>query len=803
MSLIGCGGATNFPDSVASSAASGPPISGSVFGGHAPIVGAHVYLLQPSTTAYGGVATSLLGNNNTTSDSSGVYKLTANVNDPHVPTAAPAPEYVTSDSTGSFSFTGAYKCMVGQPVYVYAFGGNVGPTSGTPVTFTGDIKISATSATQANNGTFTYTFTFTTTNAPTTPLAVGDTVNLALTNDGVFSGDFGDGWNNLKTVTVATVNSTTNPTSFTGTSANNTFVFGGATGTGTYTFTVAPTNPTAQNNSIVELATLGNCPSSGNFSTAGNGALSFVFLNEVSTVATAYTFQPFTLAANNDAWHIGTTGGTQAQLAIANAANTAAQLYNIQGNGPASTTADGEGHIANATTPNGNGTVPQAEIDTLADIIASCVDSTPGSGGSASSQCSAIFKIATDNGETGGIQPTDTGTAAINIARFPDGNHSAGNGNVDATFAKDLFAIASGTVPFTPELAAVPNDWTLAITYTDGSIAKTNGNSPHAIAVDGSGNVYHADFGTDTFSVLSPLGIPTTITITAPNTLDGPVSIALDSSSSNVWLANLNGTTVSRCPIAGGTCVATSLGGLTNPQDAEIDGSGNVWVSASGTPPARRNGNITNQGIVEISSAATPGVLHTFTNANDVDGPTGLSITSGAAGDIYAADTAGANVISQCTGAAGCTELTGAGTPATDDTAVDGNGDIWITNNDGTVAAIAVTGTNFVEVGNSLFTTGATTASDGVAIDGANNAWVSNSGASTVFVLTTAGVVNSTTGFKSTSGLDPDGIAVDPSGNVWYDTTNGGIVELVGAAAPTVTPLSFAVANSKLGTKPK
>jgi|GEM_PF-1404659 len=790
---------TNFPDSVAGSAAAGPPISGTVYGGHAPIVGAHVYLLQPSTSAYGGVATSLLGNNGATAGSGG-FTLTANVNDPHVPTTSPAPMYETTDSSGSFNLTGAYTCVMGQPVYIYAFGGNVGPTtSGASATFT-ITQIVVSGATTGTGGTATYTVTI----SPATTLTVGQSVTIGgLNNKHDAHFNTVDG---AQTVTAAAPNSTT--FSFVASDDNGNIV------DGTYTsddfgkkgtVTAAIINPAALNNSVVQLATLGNCPSSGNF-TSGAGSLSAVFMNEVSTVATAYTFQPFTLAANNDAWHIGTTGGTQAQLGIANAANTAAQLYNIQGNGPASsTTADGDGHIANATTPNGNGTVPQDEIDTLADIIAACVDSTPGSGGTPSTQCSAIFRIATDNGETGGTRPTDTATAAINIARFPDGNHSAGNGNVDTTFAKDLLAIPTGTVPFMPELTAAPNDWTLAITYSGGTIAAANALSPHNIAVDGSGNIYHADFNTNTFTVLSPLGVPTAIT--APTTLDGPTSIALDSNatgvSSNVWLANQNGTTVSRCPIDGGTCVATQFGSnLTQPQDAEIDASGNIWATAAEGGPNRNS----NGGLVEMSSATTPTVLHTFTT--NLDEPTGLSIAAGTNGLIWVGDTADGNDISRCNTTV-CTVNGGVGTN-TENTAIDSSGDIWVAGND-TVTAITSTFASLT--GGQPIDTGLNQINDGLAIDGNNTVWVANNGSDTVlaFSATNGGTtavgavleVSPKQGYKSSAGLAPEGIAVDPSGNVWYDTTNGGIVELVGASAPTVTPLSFAVTTSKLGQKPK
>ena len=56
------------------------------------------------------------------------------------------------------------------------------------------------------------------------------------------------------------------------------------------------------------------------------------------------------------------------------AAINAANLYNIQGV-PLGTTSAGEGHIAHQATVAGNGTVPQEELDTVADILAACVDS--------------------------------------------------------------------------------------------------------------------------------------------------------------------------------------------------------------------------------------------------------------------------------------------------------------------------------------------------------------------------------------------------------------------------------------------
>ncbi len=90
------------------------------------------------------------------------------------------------------------------------------------------------------------------------------------------------------------------------------------------------------------LAALGNCPSGGNFLTQ----TPFITVNEVSTIAAAYAFAGFA----TDATHVSSSGSGLAQTGIANAFANATNLASI------STGA------ALATTPAGNGTVPQAEI---------------------------------------------------------------------------------------------------------------------------------------------------------------------------------------------------------------------------------------------------------------------------------------------------------------------------------------------------------------------------------------------------------------------------------------------------------
>lgn len=102
---IGCGASANFGSTATDSPSPGIALSGTLFGGRQPIVGAHVYLMSPGTTGYGSASTSLLTTGNGT-DAIGTY--------------------VTTGSTGGFNVTGDYTCTPGALVYVLAVGGDPG-----------------------------------------------------------------------------------------------------------------------------------------------------------------------------------------------------------------------------------------------------------------------------------------------------------------------------------------------------------------------------------------------------------------------------------------------------------------------------------------------------------------------------------------------------------------------------------------------------------------------------------------------------------------------------------------------------
>jgi hypothetical protein len=843
--LVGCGGALNIPDSVASSEAAGPAVGGSMFGGHAPITGAHVYLLQPSITAYGGLATSILGNNGATSANG--FAITANVNDPNVPVGA---NYETTDSGGNFSFTGAYNCKVGQPVYIYGYGGNIGATANsTTTTTTTTVPLGISAATATGTG-FTYTFTFTVTGTPATALAVGDTVNLTLANDPNTANrrdpsNAGTGWTMLHTAMVTSVNFATHQFTATGTTQTT----NGATGTGSYTFTTntttTTTNPAINNNSIVEFLTLGNCPSSGNFS-SGSTPIQFVYLNEVSTVATAYTFQPFTLLTNNDAWHIGTPGTTQAMLGIANAATTASQLYNIQGASTnISTSDDGEGHLANTLTAAGNGIVPQATIDSLANIVANCVDSVPATVGTPTAQCSALFAVATEDGTTTGTPPVDTGTAVINIARFPAGNNSSNN--VNTTYASTLFALqGTGTVPYVPDLHATPNDWTIAINYPAAAItgfpfaANPAFGLAESIEVDGNGDIWVT--GQTDFSIVRLDSQGVIFPATAENDLGYiPGYVSVDGNN-NAWTGNANTTS----PIfeAGANGVFTATFGTANQFGKAYvniaDNAGDDFFFASTTAVGGTGGTGGNFEMFEYPAGSTTTTVPTESSISPSTFPAGDNIAHGALdanGDFWLTTETSFQIAKVTNAGAKVWSKTVGQQP--EFVAIDNNGTGWIPGYEADeVYQITSGGTS------TTLTSGSTGAAlvfpFGSAVDGNGNVWITNrcgpnndcgtAAHSRTLVeingtgTTTPGTINTAispgtnylpeaqypaTATAFTAILqDPLNIAIDPSGNIWITNYNSGgvssVTEIVGTAAPVFTPLSAAAGAtpSKLGAKP-
>jgi hypothetical protein len=509
------------------------------------------------------------------------------------------------------------------------------------------------------------------------------------------------------------------------------------------------------------LAALGNCPSSGNFLSS----TPYIVVNEVSTVAAAYAFAGFA----TDATHVSSSGTPLAQIGIANAFANATNLAGV------STGA------ALATTPAGNGTVPQAEINTLANILASCVNSSGAyTGPTNPSTCYTLFNDAQSAGSSGTI-PSDTATAAINMAHNPGANIAA------------LYGLSTANPPFGSALGAQPNDFTISLSISTPNVLGLGG-----IAIDGLGNAWFENSGSGSGAFLSEysnLGAPI-----APATgyVAAGGALAVDASD-NVWIIGSGLIEVSNSgalisPSTGYTGLPDQSGGIA------FDVGGNVWVSSflytisefsnsgavilpAATAEPTRNGYSGSD--YNTTSPAVDGSNNVWTSFDDYQeyGIATVNLTgvlnSFFGGGVYQ----GTNSL----------------------LAIDHSGNVW-------VGGIGLS--EFSNSGGALspstgYTGGGLLGVAALAIDGAGNIWISqpnNSSADNVAEFSNSGSpVSPSTGYVAGAGYSKGGsIAVDGSGDVWIacGTYYGGLIELIGAATPVVTPIAVGTKTNTLGARP-
>ena len=516
------------------------------------------------------------------------------------------------------------------------------------------------------------------------------------------------------------------------------------------------------------LAALGTCPGSVGVNHIFSSGL-YVVINEVSTVAAAYSFAGFA----TDAVHVSSSGTTAAKLGIANAFVNAAILETL---------ATG---VANAAPPpgvgyfGGGGSVPQTAVNTLGNILAACVNSS----GPSSSACTGLFSNAT-NGST---QPTDTATAAINIAHNPAANVTT------------LYGLASAYAQFSPALTAQPNDFTLAIYYNAG----TTGSGP--VVADGSGNIWWTDTVAD---VVNHEGYdPTPAGQFGGNTGYAvpyyPAATALDVNG-NLWSVNGNdggpAPSLNEITSAGATGSGSPFSalGITNPTGLALDGSSNSWITNSASPGA----------VIKASSA---GALSGTFSTGGIVAPQAVAIDP--SGNAWIADNINSVIKLSSTGSplSGTSGYTGIGLNSPTAIAIDHAGNVWVTNKSGN-NVIVISSTGGAVSGSTGYTAASMTQPSSITLDGAGNAWVKalgpNTGNYTITEFSNSGaVLSGPNGYFSTSS---GGIAIDQSGDVWTNyayvqalfSTQWYVEELVGAAAPVATPLSVGVANNTLGTRP-
>lgn len=511
------------------------------------------------------------------------------------------------------------------------------------------------------------------------------------------------------------------------------------------------------NHALVLVSALGSCVD------LINNAHAFVYVDEVSTVAAAYALAPFMTSFD----HVGasatnTVGLTNAFLN--------AQLLANSSNGQSS------------SLPS-NLAIEQGKLYSLANAIAACVNSD---GGSA---CTPLFTAATPAGASA---PRDVLGALLNIVKHPGSNVAR------------VFNTIAPTPPFGGGLTRAPHDWTMSMTVTGGGLWE-----PTALAVDGSGNVWVANFG-------GPVN-------NGPNTagnagdLNNPLGVVAYTP---------QGTPFSAAPFA--ATQQTEVYGLT------LDRNGDVWVTSEEN--IGHNGTFGSIAKIAGASSANTGALLGVFSDDTIDFPESIA-SDPSTGNIIVGNYAGStatvydihgNFVKNVgagyavfpddvtsDGAGGVwianqgyytiTHVPASGTPQVihccreaNTIALDPQGNVWVTNfgtlstGEYTISEVSPTGNVLInnEVVPGLSTPG------GAAVDAGGQFWVLNyhSGSLLGIAGNNTGVTPGTPLSPVPLGSDakliePFSIAPDPSGNLWVSNrAKNNVVMFFGLATPTATP---------------
>ncbi len=558
-----------------------------------------------------------------------------------------------------------------------------------------------------------------------------------------------------------------------------------------------------------------------------------IVINERTTVAVAYTMAQFFTPSGID----GTYPGLQ------NAAAIAQNLVDLS-NG-------GIGGVLDSF-PNGGSTSTRATLNSLANMLASCVRTE--------SNCDSLFELATP---PEGFIPVNTLRAAVNIAHFPWQN------------VTELFALSQEQILYEPALTsdAGLTAWTLALRY-QGNGSELDG--PGNIAFDKDGNAWVCNNYVFQLDPLDPEGrvcgddhllkfTPTGEDFPGAPYQGGGLygagyGITLDPDG-NVWVGNFgfqgtncpfsieelsqtvskfasDGTPIS--PNSQGNEIGEDHGGfqgagntLRQPQGTVSDRDGNIWIASCSTdsvtqfPKGNPNQAFKLQPLDDMDNSL---VIKPFDIAIDVDG--NAWVTGNESNSVIAFDKDG-NLIRTVTGDL----ASDAGIFLPMGIASDTLGNVWVSNSgeiqipcDGSTVPtlfdiiVLTEDPNFTGVNASVtmiepdgtpigpFKGGGLLIPWGIAVDGNDNVWVANFQGSAVSQICGAAQENCPPGFETGDPISPDGgyffdglkrntgVQIDPSGNVWL-TNNweifavqqnpGGheLVVFIGLAKPVRTPL--------------
>jgi hypothetical protein len=516
------------------------------------------------------------------------------------------------------------------------------------------------------------------------------------------------------------------------------------------------------NTGIVQMAALGECPASKSMASQ----VPYLVINEVTTVAFAYSMSGF----GTNAFTVSSTAA--GKTALANAFANANNIVTL-----------GDGQAPSVVNGNANSINPQAKIYELANILATCVNTSS----SSSSQCSSLFSTATTSS---GTAATDESNAIFNIAQNQAQNVSA------------LWNLRPSTPVFGSFLSGAPTDWTLPVIYENViSALSTNsgGNTivggPYNLVFDASGNAWIGDRINGVIEI-SPQGAVTTFSNSA-NGFSMVKGVAISPQDGSLWISDYGNNQVDVMQASGNTLTLEKTITTNLASNGPILTAFALNPSGSGDYMAYEATESTTG--IAAYDAATYAALD-FADTDDSNSDyTNVKLP----GWISVDDKGSVWIPSDNTNYLGDLTVTYSGGavqyPANElgaiqsyTTAADGLSDVWLATNTTTAPTIyyATAGTL-----KGSYTGGGMNEPYKLVVDGSNTVWIANYGANTVSALNVSGGAKngtwlSSNGFSTgtASGTSVVVIGVDPSGDVWTGNGDLSVTQLLGLGTPTAAP---------------
>jgi len=431
------------------------------------------------------------------------------------------------------------------------------------------------------------------------------------------------------------------------------------------------------------------------------------------------------------------------------------------------------------------------EINTLANALASCVNSSGGS------PCTNLFNAVKP---PNGTAPTDTVGAILDVLNNPTNNVGG------------IFMLAAGMTPFQPTLANAPSNWTLPIIqlpqppYASPAAGTYAGTQMVTLtSVTAGAPIYYTTDGS----------MPTTssnlysgaITVAASETIK-----AVSANRAGISSPGSNGYTITGSAatpvfsLAPGTYGTPQTFTITSPTP-----DASVYVTTDGTTPTAASSLVT--GVLQLDKSETLKAIAiagssssgVATAAYTIAPASGTIATLAGTGTTYVQNI-GSNVGDGLA-------ATGAALNTPSGVAVDGNGNLYIAdyNNSRIRKVAASTGIITTVAGNGAVgfsgdggaATSATLSNAvGIAVDGSGNLYIADTGNNRIRMVAAATGIITTVAGGGTSGLgdggpatsaalyQPSGIALDASGNLYIADTYNNRIRLVTAATGIIKTIA-------------